>query len=192
MSSETSSEKVAFFRRRPVVLALLIAGSLVVVAHVLGAIWLGMTLSNWMSGAAIGLILIIFALAHLLIPGHTRNRVVNMNNQFLYWCISALAGIVVGLIAVLLIPYIGWFFVIVAIVGAISVGRLFDGNPKTKAFRLMIYGFIGGITYFSFVAPDQVVANIGIALFCGVIAIIVGLITHLTVGPPKPKVISGK
>ena len=176
-----------FFSRKPVVISLLTLGSLVLVAHIAGAVWLGMTLSDWMSGAAIGLILIIFALAHLLIPSHTRNRVVNMNKQVLYWLIAVIAGLVAGFIAVLVVSYIGWFAAILGAIGAVSVGRYLEGNSKTKAVRLLLFGFVGGLTFLSFVSPHAFASNIGIAFFCGVGAVLVGLLTHLTVGPPKPR-----
>ena len=171
----------------PVVITLLLLGTVVLLAHIVAAIWLSMTLSNWMSGAAIGLFLIIFALAHLLIPGHTRNRVVNMNKQVLYWIIAAVSGLLAGIIAVLIVPVIGWFVVLFGVTGAVSIGRLLDGNPKTKAVRLLLFGFVGGITYLSFVFPVSLFSNIGIALFIGACAVLVGFIAHLTVGPRKKR-----
>ena len=144
-----------FLSKKPVSITLMIIGAIVVLAHIVGAIWLGLTMSKWMSGAAIGLFLVIFALAHLFIPSHTRNRVVNMNKQLLYWLISLVAGFVGGLMAVVLVPFIGWFVVIPGAAGAVTVGRYLDGNPKTKAVRLLLYGLAGGLTYLNSVAPGN-------------------------------------
>ncbi len=182
-----------FLGRRRVVLTAVVVGSFVVLAHVVAAIWFGMAMSDFIGGAAIGLILVIVGLAHLLLPGHARSKVINMNRQLLSWLVTVLVGFVVGLLAVLLVPWISWGVLVLGAVGAVGIGRMLDGSPRAKAARLGAFGFLAGITYLGFhpsqeaVSPPSLVSALGIALFCGAMAILVGLITHLTIGPMKPR-----
>ena len=162
---------------------MIVLGAIVVLGHIVGAIWLGMTLSNWMSGAAIGLLLLIFALAHVLIPGHVRNHIVNMNRQWLYFFVAVLGGVIMGLLADLLTPVIGWWYVIPFAVVNVALGRYLDGNPQTKSLRLLAYGFVSALTFLSLKLPSELGSNLQIALFVGACTLLLGFLVHLAVGP---------
>ena len=162
---------------------MIILGAMVVFGHIVGAIWLGMTLSNWMSGAAIGLLLLIFALAHVFIPGHVRNHVVSMNRQWLFFFISVIGGVVMGLLAELLTPLIGWWYLIPFAVVNVVLGRYLDGNPQTKSVRLLAYGFVAALTFLSLESPSELGSNLQIALFVGACTLLLGFLVHLAVGP---------
>ena len=174
-----------FFSRRPVIITMIVIGAIVLVAHIIGAVWLSMTVSSWMSGAAIGLLLLIFALAHVLIPGHVRNHVVNINRQWLYFFIALISGVIAGLLATLLVPSIGWWFLIPAAVATIALGRYLDGNPQTKSVRLFVFGFATCLLFLSTSGLADVVSSIEISLFAGTCALLLGFLTHLAVGPRK-------
>lgn len=177
-----------FFSRRPVIMMVIILGAIVVLGHIVGAIWLGMTLSNWMSGAAIGLLLLIFGLAHVFIPGHVRNHIVNMNRQWLYFFISIVGGVIMGLFADVLAPFIGWWYMIPFAVANVALGRYLDGNPQTKSLRLLTYGFVAALTFLSLKSPSDLGSNLQIALFVGACTLLLGFLVHLVVGPrPRNK-----
>lgn len=175
--------KTPFFSRRPIVITMIILGALVILGHIVGAIWLGMTLSNWMSGAAIGLLLLIFALAHVFIPGHVRNHIVNMNRQWLYFVISIVGGVVMGLFADVLTPLLGWWYLIPFAVADVALGRYLDGNPQTKSVRLLAYGFVAALTFLGLKSPSELGSNLQISLFVGTCTLLLGFLVHLVVGP---------
>ncbi len=66
------------FRQHRLSLAAALVGAVVLAAHVTLGVVAVLTLSQWMSGAAIGLVVLGLAVAHLVagrhsLPGHQRN-----------------------------------------------------------------------------------------------------------------------
>lgn len=167
-----------------------VAGGVVVAAHMVAAIWFGMTALNWMGGASIGLIIIMVAVAHLMIPGHIRNRVVDMNQQFLYWAIAAGLGLLAGLFGSILFSHIRWGILLLGGLSAVIIGRQLTGNPKTKTMRLGIYGIVSSATFFNVstsVKSRSLSEIFTFSIFAGVMCVFIGLVTHLTLGPKKAK-----
>lgn len=47
-------------------------GTVIIIAHIILALAFGLTASQWLSGAAIGLILVIAAALHIILSNHRR------------------------------------------------------------------------------------------------------------------------
>jgi hypothetical protein len=127
-------------KRRWIQLALLAAGALLVLGHLVALAFLGMTTSSWLSGTVIGLVLAVLGGAHLLLARTSGDAADSRWEQAAFGLIALAVGIAEGLFAVH-VSGAGWWLVVPWALTALAIGMLLAGPPVEKAARLAAFGF---------------------------------------------------
>jgi len=178
-------------RRRTVSTSAVVVGVIVALAHITAAVVFGMAARRWVSGAAIGAVLVVVALGHVIFPGHALRGGQRVSARDVGHLALAIGlGVPVGLLMGAVFSWVRWGILpLVAVLGVVLVGR-FAGGAVAKALRLAAFGIAAG-TAFVFTdagrsagAGDGVSDRVQFVLSFGVFAVLAGLVAHLLLNRP--------
>jgi uncharacterized membrane protein len=177
--------------RRTISKSAFVVGAVVALAHLTAAIGFGMAARKWVSGAAIGAVLVVIAAGHLLIPGHGLRGDGRVSAREVgHLALAVGLGLPVGVLMGLVFPWLRWGVLpAVAILAVVAVGR-FSGSAAAKALRLAAFGVAAGTAFLltdeggSAGAGTSLSDRIQFVLSFGVFAVLAGVIVHALVNRP--------
>ena len=167
---------------RRIQVALVVVGAVVVLGHLVALAIAGMTVSSWLSGTVIGLLLAVIGGAHLLLGSGSSPTGRSSWQQVGFGVVALALGVVEGFAGARL-PDAGPWRLLLWIVTALAIGMLLDGPPREKAARLAAFGFSSVLVFVTVGAQPSGAADVLLALVWGLVgaagAVGVGATAHL-------------
>ncbi len=166
--------------RRSVQVALIIVGAVLVLGHLVALVLVGATLSDWLGGTAVGLVLALLGGVHLLLAQDRTTSKKSRWQQTLFGLVALAVGIGEGLFAAFIVS--GWWLLLPWALTALAIGMLLTGPPKEKAARLAAFGFSSALVFTASTLNVSTVASaaavLAWALLGGAGAVAIGAAAH--------------
>jgi hypothetical protein len=175
-------------RARPVSLVLVVLGAVVVAGHLVALGVAGMTLSSWLTGTVLGLLLAVVGGAHLLI-GTAAGDASTRGRQLAFGVVALVLGVAEGLAGIALRQQ-GWRLLLPWAVTALAIGMLMAGPPREKALRLSTFGFSSVLIVAAGTRGASDLTDVVVMLLAGLAgaagAVGVGAVAHTVVSRAHP------
>lgn len=171
-------------KSRWIQVGLLAAGALLILGHLIALVVVGASLSDWLGGTVVGLVLALLGGIHLVMARDKGEGAGSGRRRTAFSLVALAVGVGEGLLAALL-GWRSWWLVLPWLLSALAIGMLMEGSRRDKALRLAAFGFSSVLIYATAATYAASVATVAIALVLavagGVAAVGVGALAHVVV-----------